>query len=202
MFYSLLELAGAHGLHAEVIVRAFPIVYGHPLFAALMLVLVVVAFRRDRILAACLGGCGPYVLLGVLFVGHSYARLNPWVGVLALILWLLLLRPVARARGVLFAIYLVFAGMYVATTGLWFSNISSLSHAQFDWDALRYLESVARSLGLALPPVGVLYLVARLSRRSDAPSGKVCLLMIPVFYTAMAVLYVPMQVAIDPCLIE
>ena len=138
MFYSLLELAGVQGLHAE-IVRSFPVVYGHPLFAVLMLVLVVVAFRRDRILAACLGGCGPYVLLGVLFVGHSHTRLNSWVAVLALILWLLLLTPVARARGVHFAIYLVFAGMYVATTGLWFTNISSLSHAPFHWDALRYL---------------------------------------------------------------
>ena len=197
MFYSLMQLVGVPGLHAEMIWRKFYVVYGHPLFAALMLVLVVVAFRRDRILAACLGGCGPYVLLGVLFVGHSYGRLNAWLGVLALILWLLLLRPVARARGVLFAIYLVFAGMYVATTGLWFFNISSLSHAQFHWDALRYLTAVARSLGLALPPAGVLYLVARLSRRSDAPSGKVCLLMTPVFHTAMAVFYVPMQVPIE-----
>jgi hypothetical protein len=49
-------------------------VYGHPLFAALMLGFVVLAFRRDRILALCLGGAGPYVLLGVLFVGSSNTR--------------------------------------------------------------------------------------------------------------------------------
>jgi hypothetical protein len=197
MFYSLMELIGVGGLHAEMIWRKFYIVYGHPLFAALMLVMVVLAFRRDRILTACLGASGPYVLLGLLFVLACYARFGSWFAAAALILWLLLLRPVARARGVVFAIYLVFAGLYVAIAGLWYFNISVLTHAQFQWGALRYLASVAQSLGLAIIPAGVLYLVSRLSRRPDAPGGKVCLLTTAVFHIAMAGFYLPIQVPVE-----
>lgn len=197
MFYSLMELIGVSGLHAEMIWRKFYIVYGHPLFAALMLGLVVRAFRRDRILTVCLGGSGPYVLLGTLFVGACNVKFGLWLAALALFLWVLLLRPVARARGVVFAIYLVFAGLYVVIIGGLFFNIPVLTHAQFRWGALRCLGSVAWSLGLASPPAVVLYLASRLSRRSDAASGRVCLLMTAVFHTAMAAVYIPMQVPIE-----
>jgi hypothetical protein len=197
MFYSLMQLIGVGGLHAEMIWRKFYIVYGHPLFAALMLGLVVLAFRRDRILTVCLGGSGPYVLLGVLFVVACYTKFGSWLAASALILWLLLLRPVARARGVVFAIYLVFAGLYVVVVGSLFFNIPGLPHAQFHWGALRYLGAMAWSLGLAIIPAGVLYLAGRLSRRSDAPSGKVCLLTTAVFHIAMAGFYIPMQVPVE-----
>jgi hypothetical protein len=98
---------------------------------------------------------------------------------------------------VVFAIYLVFAGLYVAIAGLWYFNISVLTHAQFQWGALRYLASVAQSLGLAIIPAGVLYLVSRLSRRPDAPGGKVCLLTTAVFHIAMAGFYLPIQVPVE-----
>ena len=197
MIYSLLELAGVHGLRAEIVVRKFYIVYGHPLFAALMLGFVVLAFRRDRILALCLGGAGPYVLLGVLFVGASNTTYGPWLATLSLILWLLALRPVVRARGLVFTIYLVFVGVYVAVVGALFFNISSLSHAQFHWSALRYVTAMAWSLGLAVIPAGALYLVTRLSRSPEAPTPKISLLMIPVFHTTMAAFYLAMQVPVE-----
>lgn len=171
--------------------------YGHPLFAALMLGFVVLAFRRDRILALCLGGAGPYVLLGVLFAGSSNTRYGPWLATLSLILWLLLLRPVVRTRGLVFAIYLVLAGLYVAVVGALFFNISSLSHAQFHWSALRYVTAMAWSLGLAVIPAGALYLVTRLSRSHKSPTRDVCLLMIPVLHTAMAAFYLAMQVPVE-----
>jgi hypothetical protein len=197
MFYSLLELAGVHGLRAEIVVRKFYIVYGHPLFAVLVLGLVVLAFRRDRILAMCLGGTGPYVLLGVLFFGATNTRYGPWLATLSLILWLLLLRPVIRTRGLVFAIYLVFAGLYVAVVGALFFNIPGLPHAQFHWSALQYATAMTWSLGLAAIPAGALYLVTRLSRSPKSPTRNVCLLMIPVFHTAMAAFYSATQVPVE-----
>jgi hypothetical protein len=197
MFYSLLELTGVHDLRAEIVVRKFYIVYGHPLLAALMLGLVVLAFRRDRILAMCLGGAGPYVFLGVLFVGASNTRYGPWLATLSLILWLLLLRPVIRTRGLAFAIYLVFAGLYVAVVGALFFNIPALSHAQFHWSALQYATAMSWSLGLAVIPAGALYLVTRLSQSPKSPTRNVCFLMVPVFHTAMAAFYLAMRAAVE-----
>ena len=196
MFYSLMELIGVGGLRADMIWRKFYIVYGHPLFAALILVMVVFAFRRDRILTVCLGASGPYVLLGAHFANACYTRFGSWFAAAALILWLLLLLPVARARGLVFAIYLVFAGYYVFIAGLYF-NFLVREHFEFQWGTPRYLGSMVWSLGLAVVPAGALYLVGRLSRRSDAPSGKVCLLTTAIFHIAIAGFYIPMRAPIQ-----
>lgn len=197
MFDTLIQGIGVSGLHAEMIVRKFHIIYGHPLFAALLLGLVTFAFLRDRILTVCLAGSGPYVLFGTLFVGACDLKLGFWAAATTLILWLLLLRPVARARGIVFAIYVVFAGMYVVIVGSLFFNIPGLPHAQFRWGALHYMALAGWSLALAALPAGALYVVSRLSRRADAPTRRACLLMIPVFHTAMAEFYLPMRVPIE-----
>jgi hypothetical protein len=148
------------------IVRKFHIIYGHPLFAALLLGLVTFAFLRDRILTVCLAGSGPYVLFGTLFVGACDLKLGFWAAATTLILWLPLLRPVARARGIVFAIYVVFAGMCVVIVGSLFFNIPGLPHAQFRWGALHYMALAAWSLALVALPAGALYVVSRLSGRS------------------------------------
>lgn len=57
--------------------------------------------------------------------------------------------------------------------GLFF-NINGLSHAHFEWGAMRYLASVAWSLGLAVPSAAALYLASRLSRREDTPDLRTC----------------------------
>jgi len=197
MFYSLLELAGVHGLRAEIVVRKFYIVYGHPLFAALMLGLVVLAFRRDRILALCVAGAGHYVLVGVLFVGATNTRYGHWLAALSFVLWLLMLRPVVRTRGLLFAIGLVLAGLYVAVVGALFFNMPALPHAQSHWGALQYATTMAWSLGLAAIPAAALYHVTRSSGSPEPPVRSAALLMIPVLHTSMTAFYLATRVPVE-----
>ena len=55
-------------------------------------------------------------------------QIRPWLAALSFVLWLLMLRPVVRTRGLLFAIGLVLAGLYVAVVGALFFNMPALPH--------------------------------------------------------------------------